>query len=86
MKSQDNVPPPDARNPIAIGPEKRNLADTQDKDLKSQLWICLKTWKRIWMNVLMKTMKTQTVEWNNEKWKQFKTRKENLTKDFLILC
>jgi hypothetical protein len=28
------LPPPEARNPIAIGSEKNDLAESQDKDFK----------------------------------------------------
>lgn len=34
MNSQDNMPFPEASNPIATCAEKSNLAETQDKDFK----------------------------------------------------
>lgn len=37
MNSQDNMPSPEASNPIATCPEKSNLAETQDKDFKIRI-------------------------------------------------
>lgn len=34
MNSQENIPLPEASNPIGIGPEKSNLAEAEDKDFK----------------------------------------------------
>lgn len=34
MNKQDNMSSPEARNHIIIGPEKSNLAESQDKILK----------------------------------------------------
>lgn len=34
MNSQDNMPLPEASNPIGRGPEKSNLAEAEDKDFK----------------------------------------------------
>lgn len=34
MDSQDNMPPPEASNPLAIGCEKCNLDEAPDKNVK----------------------------------------------------
>lgn len=34
MNSQDNMPPTGTRDPITVGPEKCNTAETQDTDFK----------------------------------------------------
>ena len=34
VSSGDNVPPLEANNPIAVGPETCNVTETQDKDFK----------------------------------------------------
>lgn len=62
MKNQDNKNSPEATNFIVLGSKESKLAETQDKDFKYQLWVCLKTLKTIWINALMKTGKIQTVE------------------------
>lgn len=56
---------------------KINLVEEQDKDFKHSILTVWKNPKRLWINFLMKTVKTQTVEENNEK--KLDTWKKTLT-------
>ena len=37
MNNQSNVPPPQASNRIVLNPEKSNLAEAQDKEIKTAI-------------------------------------------------
>lgn len=45
MNSQDNMPSPEASNPISTCPEESNLAETQDKDFNIRIVNILKDLK-----------------------------------------
>lgn len=47
MNSQENMSPSEASNPIAVGPEKCNVATAQDKDFKMTIMNIFKDLKRI---------------------------------------
>lgn len=49
------MPPPEASNPIAIGPEKSNLAEAQDNDFKIAIMNMFKTLEGILVNALIDT-------------------------------
>lgn len=59
MNNQDNMPLPEASNPIGISPEKNHLAEAENKDFKIAIVDMLKDLKED-MNALLKTVKMQT--------------------------